>query len=60
MRGFDENDPKAMAAWARRMRDEMGGEDMGPEFDTMVEKMERGELSGDDFGGMDDGGFDDL
>ena len=61
MRGFDENDPKAMASWARRMKDEMG-EDMGPEFDTMVEQMERGEMPAGDFGGMGDdgGGFDDL
>jgi putative FmdB family regulatory protein len=62
MSGFDENDPKAMAAWARKMQREMG-EDAGPEFDEMIEKMERGEGL-DDFGGGDefddDGGFDDL
>jgi putative FmdB family regulatory protein len=64
MSGFDENDPKAMAAWARKMQREMG-EDAGPEFDEMVEKLERGESLDDDFGGgdgfSDDGdGFDDL
>jgi putative FmdB family regulatory protein len=64
MSGFDENDPKAMAAWARKMQREMG-EEMGPEFDEMVEKLERGEsLDEGDFGGddgfADDGGFDDL
>jgi putative FmdB family regulatory protein len=62
MDGFDENDPKAMASWARKMQREMG-EDMGPEFDEMVERMERGESLDDDAdGGLDDdfgGGFDD-
>jgi putative FmdB family regulatory protein len=61
--GFDENDPKAMAAWARKMQREMG-EDAGPEFDEMIEKLERGESLDDAFGedgGFDDeGGFDDL
>jgi putative FmdB family regulatory protein len=56
MSGFDENDPKAMAAWARRMQRQMG-EEVGPEFEEMVERLERGEslddvdgdLGGDDF-----------
>ena len=63
--GFDENDPKAMAAWARKMQSEMG-EDMGPEFDEMVDRLGSG-ASLDDLGGMDDfgddgdfGGLDDL
>lgn len=55
---FDENDPKAMARWARQMGDELG-EDMGPEFDDMVGRMERGE-SPDDFDlGDDDSSLDD-
>jgi hypothetical protein len=45
--GLDENDPRAMAAWARRMQQE-SGEDMGPEFDDMVSRMERGESLDDD------------
>jgi hypothetical protein len=68
MAGFDENDPRAMANWARRMQQETG-EDMGPEFEQMLGKMERGESLEDDFGGFgehdhgdDDGfgGMDDL
>jgi putative FmdB family regulatory protein len=62
MRGFDENDPAAMASWARRMKGQVG-EDMGPEFDDMVDRIERGELgSADDLGGGEDfgGGFDDF
>ncbi len=38
----DENDPQSVARWARRMKDEMG-EDMGPEFDEMVGRIEAGE-----------------
>jgi putative FmdB family regulatory protein len=60
--GFDENDPKAMAAWARRMQREMG-EDAGPEFEEMIEKLERGESLDEGFGESDDfdddDGFDD-
>lgn len=50
----DENDPRSMARFARRMRDEMG-EEGGPEFDDMIEQMEQGNLP-DDMGdfGMDD------
>ena len=48
----DENDPRSMARFARRMRDEMG-EDMGPDFDEAVEKMEAGEFPDDDGGDAD-------
>ncbi|MDP2663206.1 MAG: zinc ribbon domain-containing protein [Dehalococcoidia bacterium] len=50
---LDENDPRSVARWARRMGDEMG-EDLGPEFDEMVERMEGGEMP-DDMEGGDDG-----
>lgn len=62
--GFDENDPRAAAAWARKMQREMG-DDLGPEFDEMVDRLERGDSpdglgfdDGHDHGGDDD--FDDL
>jgi putative FmdB family regulatory protein len=58
MSGFDENDPKAMAAWARRMRREMGDE-VGPEMDEMIERLESGQSLDDDFAGDDDFGDDD-
>jgi hypothetical protein len=51
----DEQDPKSMARFAKRMRDEMG-EDMGPELDEAIDQMEQGNFpdeAGDDFG-MDD------
>ena len=40
--GLDESDPRAMASWARKMQREMG-EDLGPEFDQMVDRLERGD-----------------
>jgi putative FmdB family regulatory protein len=56
---LDENDPRSVARWARKMGDSMG-EELGPEFDEMVERMESGEMP--DEGGMgmgddDAGGF---
>ena len=42
----DESDPRAMARWARQMSQDMG-EDMGPEFDEMVGRMEAGESPDD-------------
>ena len=41
--GVDESDPRSMARFARRMRDQMG-EDLGPEFDQAIEQMEAGQL----------------
>ena|SRR5436309_489973 len=55
MSGFDENDPKAMATWARRMRREMG-EDAGPEMDEMIERLESGQPLDEGLG--DDDAFD--
>lgn len=48
----DENDPRSVARFARRMRDEMG-EDAGPEFDEAIDQLEAGEFPDDD-GGADD------
>lgn len=39
----DENDPKSMARFMRKMGNEMGGEDLGPEFHEMVDRLEAGE-----------------
>ena len=43
---LDENDPKSMARWARKMGQELG-EDMGDEFNEVVEQMEAGEMPDD-------------
>lgn len=40
--GLDEDDPKSMARWMRKMSREMG-EDLGPEFDEVVGRLEAGE-----------------
>jgi putative FmdB family regulatory protein len=39
----DENDPKSVARMMRKMGDQMGGEDLGPEFGEMVDRLEAGE-----------------
>ena len=51
---LDEEDPRSVARWARRMGQEMG-EDLGPEFDEAIEQMEAGEMP-DEFAG-DGSGF---
>ena len=40
--GLDEDDPKSIARWMRRMSRETG-EDLGPEFDEVVDRLEAGE-----------------
>src|SRR2546428_3099913 len=49
---LDENDPKSMARWMRKMGKELG-EDVGDDFDEMVDQMEGGEEDSDEGG---DGG----
>jgi putative FmdB family regulatory protein len=39
---LDENDPRSMGRWMRHMGREMG-EDLGPEFDEVVGRLEAGE-----------------
>jgi putative FmdB family regulatory protein len=40
--GLDENDPKSIARWMRKMSSEMG-EELGSEFDEVVDRLEAGE-----------------
>ena len=64
--GFEglEDDPKAMGQMMRKMGKEMG-EDMPPEFDEVVDRLESGQSPEDieksipDLGGADPGGGDD-
>jgi hypothetical protein len=69
--GLDEDDPRAVARWARQMKDAMGEElDMGPEFDRALARIESGEdpdkvmedLDPDALGGpaMDDEALDEV
>jgi len=55
--GLDENDPKSMARWMRKMGKELGEEFSGEDFDQVIEEMEAGHLP-DDEGGM--GGGEDM
>ena len=47
--GLDENDPKSMARWMKRMGREMG-EDLGEDFDQAMEEAEGGEETSDTSG----------
>ena len=42
---FDENDPKSMGRFMRKMVNEMGDEagDLGPEFDEVIDRLESGQ-----------------
>ena len=40
--GLDENDPKSIARWMRRMSHELG-EDLSPEFEEVVDRLEAGQ-----------------
>ena len=42
MAGVDENDPKSIARWMRKMGSEMG-EDLGDDFKEVVDRLEAGE-----------------
>ena len=39
---LDENDPRSVARWMRKMSQETG-EDLGPEFDEVVSRLESGQ-----------------
>src|SRR3954470_23608058 len=52
----DENDPGSIARWARKMGPE-DGDELGGDYDEMVDRMEAGELGADD---GEDGGFGDM
>ena len=66
MDDLGEDDPRGIARWARQMQAE-SGEDLGPEFNTALGRIEAGEdpdrvmedmepaLAGGDDGGFDDG-----
>jgi putative FmdB family regulatory protein len=55
----DENDPRSVARWARRMGEQMG-DDLPPDFEEQIARMEAGEMPDEDgFGDDGFGGFDD-
>jgi putative FmdB family regulatory protein len=58
---LDEEDPRSIARWMRKMGQE-AGEDMGPEFEEVVDRLEAGESPEDIESSMPDlaGGGDDA
>jgi putative FmdB family regulatory protein len=54
---LDENDPKSVARWARKLGSQMG-EDLGDDWGEMVDRLEAGEDMGDE-GGEGGGAFGD-
>jgi putative FmdB family regulatory protein len=50
--GLDENDPRSMARWMRKMGREMGEEFGGEDFDEMVDEMESGNMPDDEGGDL--------
>jgi putative FmdB family regulatory protein len=42
--GLDENDPKSMARWMRKMGKELGEDFAGEDFDQMIDEMEAGRI----------------
>ena len=55
--GVNEDDPKSLARWARKMGRELG-EDAGPEWDEMVDRLEEGDLPDDNVDADLDAGWD--
>ena len=53
--GLDENNPRSMARWMRKMGKEMGDEFGGQEFDEMVDEMEAGNMPDEEGGSLDAG-----
>jgi hypothetical protein len=43
LEGLDENDPKSVSRWMRKMGKEMGDELGGEDFDEMMDEVEAGE-----------------
>jgi putative FmdB family regulatory protein len=44
--GVDEEDPRSVAAWARKLKTRMG-EEADADFDEMIDRMEAGEMPDD-------------
>lgn len=54
MSDVDENDPKSMARWARKMGQQMGEDDLGEDFEQAVDEMEEGGANGETHEDADD------
>jgi len=52
--GLDENDPKSVARWMRKMGKEMGEDVAGEDFDEMIDEVESGEADAEGTGSEDE------
>lgn len=52
---LDENDPRSVARWARKLGEQMG-DDVPDDYGEMVDQLESGEMPEEMGGGADDGG----
>lgn len=50
----DENDPKSMARWAKKMGQEMGGDELGDDFDQAIDEMGDAGPDGESGDGLDE------
>ena len=48
LEGLDENDPKSVSRWMRKMGKEVGEEFAGEDFDEMLNEVESGEGGGEE------------
>jgi|SRR5919198_6148452 putative FmdB family regulatory protein len=55
----DENDPKSVARWARKLGQQLG-DDLPDDYDEMVDQLERGEVPEDEEGAAAGGSSDPL
>ena len=51
MSEVDENDPKSMARWARKMGQQMGEDELGEDFEQVVDEMGEDSPDGETPGG---------
>lgn len=52
--GVDENDPKSVARWARKMGQQLGEDELGEDFDQVVDEMEQGGMDNGQAGGQEE------
>lgn len=50
MGGVDENDPRSVAKWAKKMGQQMGEDELGEDFDQVIDEMEQGKMPGPESG----------
>jgi putative FmdB family regulatory protein len=54
MSGVDENDPRSVARWARKMGQQLGEDELGEDFDQVVDEMEQGGMDNGNAGSLEE------